>query len=184
MHRSFLIGTAAMVAVLLATNFLFFLPITPWLNAAAFGYPLIYLVCDCTNRLHGPALARRVVWAGFVIGLPMSFLFVYLNMGGDAGLAARLALASGLSFLVSQRLNIAVFARLRRREWWRAPLVSSALASAVDTPIFFLAGFAGSDLPWTVWMFGNLFGKIVMLFVLLPVYRAITARAERGRGEG
>ena len=116
MHQNFLIGTAAMVTVLLATNFLFFLPITPWLNAAAFGYPVIYLVCDCINRLHGPALARRVVWAGFLIGLAMSFLFVYLNMGGDAGLAVRLAGASGLSFLVSQRVNIVVFDRLRGRE--------------------------------------------------------------------
>ena len=177
--QGFPVATAAMVAVLLITNFLFFLPITPWLNAAAFGYPVIYLVCDCANRLHGPALAGRVVWAGLLIGLPMSFLFVYLNMGGDTGLATRLAGASGLSFLVSQRLNIAVFDRLRHREWWQAPLASSALASAVDTPIFFLAGFAGSDLPWTVWMLGNLFGKAVMLFVLLLPYRVIIMQAER-----
>lgn len=178
MQPPFLTATAAMAAVLLAANFLFYIPLTHWLNASAFCYPLIYLVCDCTNRLYGPALARRVVLTGFVIGLPMSFGFVY-GSSEDALFAARLACASGGAFLASQWLNISVFDKLRDQAWWRAPLISSALASIVDMLIFFIGGFAGSGLPWGMWMLGNFSGKMVMLFAALWLYRVIIARAEQ-----
>ena len=79
--------------------------------------------------------------------------------------------------MISQLLDVAVFDKLRRREWWRAPLTSSALASVVDALIFFSAAFAGTGLPWFTWMLGNLMAKAVMLFLLLPPYRALTARA-------
>ena len=176
MQRGFLIGTAAMATTLTAANFLVRIPINDWLTWAAFCYPVIYLICDCVNRFYGAALARRVVAAGFAIGLPLSFIFVYWD-SENALLAARIAGASGGAYLVSQLLDVAVFDRLRRREWWRAPLTSSALASVVDALIFFSLAFAGTGLPWFTWMLGNLMAKAVMLFLLLPPYRALTARA-------
>jgi uncharacterized PurR-regulated membrane protein YhhQ (DUF165 family) len=36
-----------------------------------------------------------------------------------------------------------VFNRLRRRAWWRAPLASSLIGSALDTAMFFTIAFAG-----------------------------------------
>ena len=175
-RRGFFIGAAAMAAALTAANFLVRIPINDWLTWAAFCYPVVYLVCDCVNRFCGAALARRVVAAGFAFGLPLSFVFVYWD-SGNVVLAARIAGASGFAYLISQLLDVAVFDRLRRREWWREPLASSALASVVDALIFFSAAFAGSGLPWFTWMLGNLAAKAVMLFLLLPPYRALTARA-------
>ena len=174
--RGFFVGAMAMAAALTAANFLVRFPINDWLTWAAFCYPVIYLICDCVNRFYGAALARRVVATGFVVGLPLSFAFVYWN-SENAVIAARIAGASGFAYLVSQLLDVAVFDKLRRREWWRAPLVSSTLASIVDALIFFSIAFAGTGLPWFTWMLGNLAAKAVMLFLLLPPYRAITARA-------
>ena len=174
--RGFFAGAVAMAAVLTAANFLVRIPINDWLTWAAFCYPFVYLVCDCVNRFYGAALARRVVAAGFVFGLPMSFAFVYWD-SQSAVVAARVAGASGFAYLISQLLDVAVFDKLRRREWWRAPLVSSALASVVDALIFFSIAFAGTGLPWPTWMAGNLAAKAALLFLLLPPYRALTARA-------
>ena len=173
--RGFFVGALAMAATLVAANFLVRFPINDWLTWAAFCYPMVYLVCDCVNRFYGAALARRVVAAGFVVGLPLSFVFVYLD-SGDAVAAVRIAGASGGAYLVSQLLDVAVFDRLRRRTWWLPPLASSAPASVVDGLIFFSVAFAGTGLPWFTWMLGNLAAKAVMLLLLLPPYRAITAR--------
>ena len=172
----FFVGAAAMAATLTAANFLVRFPINDWLTWAAFCYPAVYLVCDCVNRFYGAALARRVVAVGFAVGLPLSFAFVYWE-SGNAVIAARIAGASGFAYLASQLLDVAVFDKLRRREWWRPPLASSALASVVDALIFFSIAFAGTGLPWFTWMLGNLAAKAAMLFLLLPPYRAITARA-------
>ena len=177
-RRGFFAGATAMAAALTAANFLVRFPINDWLTWAAFCYPVVYLVCDCVNRFYGAALARRVVAAGFAVGLPLSFVFVYWD-SENAVLAARIAGASGSAYLVSQLLDVAVFDKLRRREWWRPPLASSALASVVDALIFFSIAFAGTGLPWPTWMLGNLAAKAAMLLLLLPPYRAITARAAR-----
>jgi len=55
---------------------------------------------------------------------------------------------------VAQLLDVAVFDRLRAGRWWRAPLVSSTVGSAVDTALFFTLAFApafaflGDDAAW------------------------------------
>lgn len=41
-------------------------------------------------------------------------------------------------------LDVAVFDRLRRGSWWRAPLVSSLLGSTLDTALFFSIAFSST----------------------------------------
>ena len=165
-----------MAAVLAAANYLVRFPLNDWLTWAAFCYPLIYLVTDCVNRFYGADPARKVVAAGFAIGLPMSFLFIYLD-SGEIVLALRIAGASGGAYLVSQLCDVSVFDRLRRSaRWWHPPLVSSAVASVIDALIFFSAAFAGTGLPWHTWMLGNLLAKAIMLAALLPPYRFIVKK--------
>ena len=47
-------------------------PVGQWLTWGAFTYPLAFLVSDIVNRLEGARAARRVVYAGFVVGLGFS----------------------------------------------------------------------------------------------------------------
>jgi uncharacterized PurR-regulated membrane protein YhhQ (DUF165 family) len=136
--RTLALPIAAMTAVVAASNVLVQHPVEAWglgdkLTWGAFSYPLAFLVTDLTNRRFGPAAARRVVYVGFALAVLLSVALA----------TPRIALASGTAFLVGQLLDVAVFARLRRLAWWRAPLAASLIGSAVDTALFFSLAFAG-----------------------------------------
>ncbi|WP_370676565.1 queuosine precursor transporter [Pleomorphomonas sp. PLEO] len=154
----------AMVATVVASNILVQYPFTPFglgdlLTWGAFSYPFAFLVTDLTNRWFGPAKTRHVVYAGFAIAVVLS---IWLS-------EPRIALASGTAFLCAQLLDVTVFNRLRAGSWWRAPLVSSSIGSALDTVIFFSIAFAGSGLPWTTWALGDFSVKmLVAVSSLLP----------------
>ena len=130
---------AAMMAVIGVSNVAVQHAINDWLTWGAFTYPLAFLVTDLTNRAHGPARARTVAYVGFPFGIGLSIL---LAVAADIPLweGVRVALASGFAFICAQLFDIALFHRLRRGIWWRAPLVSSLSASALDTAIFLQRG--------------------------------------------
>jgi queuosine precursor transporter len=169
-------GILAMAAVVLASNILVQFLFGQWLTWGAFTYPIAFLVTDLTNRLQGPAAARKVVLAGFAVGLVASFIGTQIH--GEFGplVTLRIALGSGLAFLTAQMLDVAVFNRFRGGRWWRAPLVSTLVGSSVDTVIFFTTAFAafltflepGNDVSWageTLPLLG--LGPIVPLWVSL-----------------
>ena len=54
----------------------------------------------------------------------------------------RVALGSGIGFLVAQMLDVQIFDRLRSGLWWRAPLASTLIGSAIDTALFFTIAFS------------------------------------------
>ena len=144
MPRSLLHGVAAMAVVVVASNVLVQFLVGDWLTWGAFTYPFAFLVTDIMNRLHGPRAARRVVAAGFVVGLGCSLVGSQIEGPFGPLVSLRVAIGSGTAFLVGQLLDIAVFNRLRAGSWWRAPFVSSLLGSAVDTVIFFTIAFSAS----------------------------------------
>jgi uncharacterized integral membrane protein (TIGR00697 family) len=55
----------------------------------------------------------------------------------------RIAIGSGVAFLLAQLSDVAIFHRLRLGSWWRAPLVSTLFSSTLDTAIFFTVAFSG-----------------------------------------
>lgn len=135
----------AMTAVVVASNILVQVPIGAWLTLGALTYPFAFLVTDLVNRRDGPAAARRVVLWGFGAGILCSVAASFLETpGGNPLTTPRIATGSAVAFLVAQLLDIAVFDRLRRGSWWRAPLVSSLVASVPDTALFFAIAFSAS----------------------------------------
>ena len=66
-----------------------------------------------------------------------------------------------------------VFERMRRAAWWRAPLFSSVISSAIDTGLFFSLAFAGTMVPWQQLALGDYGVKIAMALVLLAPYKAL-----------
>lgn len=158
----------AMVATVVASNILVQYPFTPFglgdlLTWGAFTYPFAFLVTDLTNRWFGPVKTRRVVYVGFAIAVLLS---VWLS-------EPRIALASGTAFLCAQLLDVTLFNRLRAGSWWRAPLVSSSIGSALDTVIFFSIAFAGSGLPWTTWALGDFSVKMLVAIASLLPYASL-----------
>jgi hypothetical protein len=92
-----------------------------------------------------------VVLAGFGVGVASS-----LVAAGFEATTLRIALGSGLAFVVAQMTDVVVFDRLRAGRWWRAPLVSTLIGASLDTVIFFTVAFAaalafiepGNDTSW------------------------------------
>ena len=142
-------GIAAMAALVVASNILVqFLILDGLLTWGAFTYPFAFLVTDLMNRVYGPADARRVVYFGFVTGVVCSLIGSQIMLEGDGytypAVAFRIAVGSGIAFLVAQLVDVFVFDRLRAGIWWRAPLASTIVGSVLDTALFFTIAFSAS----------------------------------------
>lgn len=144
MTRSLIPGILAMAIIVVASNILVQFLFGQWLTWGAFTYPFAFLVTDLTNRLQGPAAARRVVVAGFVVGVLCSFVGTKIMGAFGPLVTLRIALGSGLAFLVAQLMDVHVFNRLRAGSWWRAPLVSTLIGASLDTAIFFTVAFSAA----------------------------------------
>ncbi len=176
--KTLLAGIIAMAAIVVASNILVQHTFGSYLTYGAFTYPLSFLVNDIINRLAGVKAARRVVLAGFVVGLVCSFIGTQLHNEYGPLVTLRVALGSGTAFLVGQLLDVTIFDRLRRAEWWRAPLVSTLMGSTIDSVIFFTIAFAASltflepssDVSWAA-VQGPLLGSgpVVPLWVSLAL---------------
>jgi queuosine precursor transporter len=178
MTRTLIPGILAMAAIVVASNILVQFLFGQWLTFGAFTYPFAFLVTDLTNRFQGPQAARKVVVAGFVVGLICSLIGSQI-MGEFGPLVTfRVALGSGLAFLMAQLLDISVFNRLRNNGWWKAPLFSTLFGATLDTAVFFTVAFAGflsvlepaNDVSWAGEVLPILgFGPAAPLWVSLAV---------------
>jgi uncharacterized integral membrane protein (TIGR00697 family) len=156
MNSKYLPGILAMAAIVVASNILVQFLFGQWLTWGAFTYPLAFLVTDIMNRVYGAAAARRVVFAGFLVGVACSLIGTQIV--GEFGplVTLRIALGSGLAFLTAQLLDVAIFNRMRAAKWWQAPVISSVIGSSVDTALFFTIAFSaslsfvepGNDVSW------------------------------------
>lgn len=162
MNRSSLYApfVAAMALVVVASNVLVQFPVQATLGPfsladvltwGAFTYPFAFLVTDLANRRHGPLVARRVVFIGFMAAVacsivvpPLLFRLGLIEFQAAADRLVRIAIASGAAFLTAQLLDVGVFNRLRRQSWWRAPIFGTLAGSVVDTLIFFSVAFAAA----------------------------------------
>ncbi len=156
MTRSLIPGILAMAAIVVASNILVQFLFGQWLTWGAFTYPFAFLVTDLTNRFQGAAAARKVVLAGFVVGVACSLVGTRVMGDGGPLVTFRIALGSGAAFLVAQLMDVHVFNRLRYGSWWRAPFVSTLIGATLDTAIFFTTAFSaalvflepGNDVSW------------------------------------
>ena len=135
-------GVIVMAAIVVASNILVQHLFGQWLTWGAFTYPFAFLVTDVMNRVYGVTAARKVVFAGFVVGVICSLVGTQI-MGEFGPLVTwRIAIGSGIAFLTAQMMDVAIFDRLRRGAWWRAPLASTLVGSSLDTALFFTIAFS------------------------------------------
>lgn len=178
MNRGLVIGIIAMAAIVVASNILVQFLFGNWLTYGAFTYPFAFLVTDLVNRIYGAASARKVILAGFVVGILCSFIGTQIN--GEFGplVTLRIALGSGIAFLVAQMVDVFVFNKFRGSTWWRAPFFSSLVGSSLDTALFFTIAFSASltflepenSVRWASVMFPILgIGPVSPLWVSLAI---------------
>jgi uncharacterized integral membrane protein (TIGR00697 family) len=167
-----------MALIVLASNILVQFLFGNWLTWGAFTYPLAFLVTDLMNRLYGPSAARKVVFAGFIVGVICSLIGTQIQ--GEFGplVTLRIALGSGIAFLTAQLLDVSIFDKMRNGAWWRAPLASTLIGASVDTALFFSIAFSATlsfiepanDVSWAGEMLPLLgAGPVAPLWVSLAV---------------
>ncbi|MEM9968440.1 MAG: queuosine precursor transporter [Pseudomonadota bacterium] len=142
MTRNYSIGILAMATTVVASNILVQFLYGQWLTWGAFTYPIAFLITDVMNRAYGAPAARRVVFVGFFVGIICSLIGTQIM--GEFGplVTVRIAIGSGIAFLVAQLVDVSVFTALRQGRWWRAPLVSTLVGSTLDTALFFSVAFS------------------------------------------
>ena len=164
-----------MGAVVLASNYLVQFPIKYYgleeiLTYGAFSYPIAFLITDLANRSFGKIIARKIVYIGFAIGISFTLLF---STNFTDLISIRIAIGSGTAFLVAQLLDVQIFDKLRKKEWFVAPLTSSLIGSTIDTFIFFSISFYGTGIPWITLSLGDLSVKIFVALMMLIPFRLL-----------
>ena len=140
------------------------------LTYGAFSYPVTFLITDLANRAYGKAVAKKVVYVGFVIGILLT-LFVSTNF--EDIISIRIAIGSGTAFFVAQNLDIQIFDQLRKKRWFVAPLYSSTFGSLTDTFLFFSISFYATGVPWVTLSLGDLAVKILVALIMLIPFRML-----------
>ena len=173
MNKLFLILSFLMGVVVLSSNYLVQFPIKYYgleeiLTYGAFSYPIAFLITDLANRSYGKLIARQIVYVGFVIGISFTLLF---STSFTDLISVRIAIGSGIAFLVAQLLDVQIFDRLRSKKWFIAPLTSSLIGSTVDTFLFFSISFYATGIPWVTLSLGDLVVKIFVAIIMLIPFR-------------
>ena len=174
MSKSFLLLSFLMGVVVLSSNYLVQFPINYYglneiLTYGAFSYPIAFLITDLANRSYGKRVARKIVYFGFVLGIGFTVLF---STDFADLISIRIAIGSGIAFLTAQLLDVQIFDRLRKKEWFVAPLTSSMIGSTIDTFLFFSISFYGTGVPWVTLSLGDLIVKVIVALIMLIPYKA------------
>ena len=175
MNKVFLTLSFFMGLVVLASNYLVQFPIKYYgleqlLTYGAFSYPIAFLITDLANRSYGKIAARKIVYFGFVIGICFTLFF---STNFEDLISVRIAIGSGSAFLVAQLLDVQVFDKLRKKQWFIAPLTSSLMGSTVDTFLFFSISFYATGVPWVTLSLGDLAVKIFVALLMLIPFRLL-----------
>ena len=171
MSKLYVTLSILMGVVVLSSNYLVQFPINYYglseiLTYGAFSYPIAFLITDLANRFYGKFVARKIVYIGFFIGIIFTLLF---STDFADLISIRIAIGSGVAFITAQLLDIQIFDRLRKKEWFIAPLTSSFIGSTVDTFLFFSISFYATGVPWITLSLGDLAVKLfVSLLMLIP----------------
>jgi hypothetical protein len=175
MNKTVLFLSIFMGAVVLTSNFLVQFPIHYYglseiLTYGAFTYPIAFLITDLANRSFGKEIAKKIVYFGFFIGI--SFTLFFSTNFSDL-ISIRIAIGSGIAFVISQRLDIYVFDKLRHKYWFIPPLASSINGSVIDTFLFFSIAFYATGIPWFTLALGDLAVKLFVALLMLVPFRIL-----------
>ncbi|MDB3982266.1 queuosine precursor transporter [Candidatus Pelagibacter sp.] len=175
MSKLFITLSILMGVVVLSSNYLVQFPINYYglseiLTYGAFSYPVAFLITDLANRFYGKFVARKIVYFGFFIGIIFTLLF---STDFADLISIRIAIGSGVAFITAQLLDIQIFDRLRKKEWFIAPLTSSFIGSIVDTFLFFSISFYATGVPWITLSLGDLAVKLFVSLVMLIPFKIL-----------
>ena len=118
MKKSFFLLSFLMGVIVLSSNYLVQFPVNYYglnqiLTYGAFSYPVAFLITDLANRSYGKIVARKIVYFGFFLGIGFTVLF---STNFADLISIRIAIGSGVAFLIAQLLDVQIFDNLRKKK--------------------------------------------------------------------
>ncbi|MGP4105760.1 queuosine precursor transporter [Virgibacillus sp. L01] len=131
------------------------------LPAAVIVYVATYLITDVISEVYGKGAARKTIQAGFATQvIALIFIFIAIQLpaapvfGSQAefeqilGGSFRVILASLVSYIASQNLDVSIFHRLKAKhgenKLWLRNNVSTMTSQLIDTSLFITIAFWGT----------------------------------------
>jgi len=202
--RSFLYIAIIFVAVLMISNTVavkifqfgpFFFP------GAIIIFPISYIFGDILTEVYGYHASRRIIWAGFISMIMMSFFYwlvqilpaapFWPNQGAYEailGVVPRIVLGSMAGYFAGEFTNSFVLSKMKiltgGRWLWTRTVGSTVVGQAVDTSIFVAIAFGGtipSGALITVMISGYL-AKVAVEVVLTPATYIIVNKLKKAEG--
>ena len=136
-------------------------------SVAVFVVPVIFSINDVITEVYGAARTRSIVRSGLLVvvliflfsllatSLPASARFMEMEPAYDAifSLSIRISAASLTAFAIAEILDVAIFARMKRRmgtrSLWVRNNASNFIAQFFDTVIFITLAFYVLDMSIT-----------------------------------
>ncbi|MGN6030279.1 MAG: queuosine precursor transporter [Thermomicrobiales bacterium] len=167
----FLVIVALYVTCLIMANILAvkILHVGPWVaDAGTLTFPIAYIVGDILTEVYGYAIARRVIWLGFLCNLLAVAMIQLAGVmpadpswdGGEAyqrifGSTPRILLASCVAYIVGEFVNSYVLARMKvatnGKYLWTRTIGSTIVAEGLDSLLFVLIAFGGTMSGGILW---------------------------------
>jgi len=177
--------TANIIAVKIMSLGPFLLP------AAIFVFPVSYIFGDILTEVYGYRQARRIIWLGFLCNL----IFVIFAWVGQLlppapfwenqeayesilGYAPRILAASFCGYLVGEFANSFVLAKMKiltRGRWlWSRTIGSTIIGQGLDTSIFIILAFMGTESFVPIMILHHWLAKIGIEAIATPLtYAAV-----------
>ena len=197
-----LYGGMTVLAGVMAYKQVALVPTTLAVESGIFAFLLLVVISSTVSQLYGDAMARRLVWGGFlpllvssllmqlVLALPASTEMIDFRADDLAAFERvhaqlwRVWMAGPAAYLVSLLLNVWIFSKLRGTGDGGTlgimirGAIASALSQAIDSVIFITLAFYGefdiSDL-----LIGQVLAKVVLSIVLVPPLIALGVNLAR-----
>ncbi|WP_026571740.1 queuosine precursor transporter [Sediminibacillus sp. JSM 1682029] len=168
------------------------------LPAAVIVYVITYLITDVIGEVYGKDAARKTVQAGFVTQL-LAMLFIVIAIQLPAapvfagqiefetvlGGSFRVMLASLVSYLASQNLDVSIFHSLKQKhgtkKLWLRNNLSTMTSQLLDTIVFVTIAFGGT-VPFGVLigMIGSQYlFKVLIAFIDTPIAYLLVKLAKK-----
>jgi len=168
--------------------------------AGVLAYSITFPLAETVTELWGRRRAQVVVNAGIMTQL-LVWALLWIAIWAPAapfwtgqpayaatlGQGNRIILASLAAYLVSQTVDVWVFARLRRRtegrRLWLRTLAGTVVAQSLDTVLFIALAFYGA-FPVGPLILGQLAVKYALALVDAPLVYALVSGVRRWLGPG
>lgn len=161
-------------------------------TASVIFFPIAFLIPSIITEIFDEKEARKAIILGFIISILVAaliFVLIYLPSAEtwtkQAALedlflqAPRLIIAGVVTYLISSLINVRLFALLKRtmkgKHLWLRKNIASSITLVIDSIIFIMLAFYGTDQP----IFTLILGITIVKLAFAPIDTPIIYLAKK-----